>query len=41
MTRHNNHPFHLVEKKTLIIGAIGALIIITELLNDYTYINKN
>ena len=33
MTRHNNHPFHLVDKRLwAIIGAIGALIIITGLI---------
>jgi len=33
MTRHNNHPFHLVDKRPWpIIGAIGALIMITGLI---------
>ena len=33
MTRHNNHPFHLVDKRPWpIIGAIGAFIIITVLI---------
>ena len=33
MTIHNNHPFHLVDKRPWpIIAAIGALIIITGLI---------
>ena len=40
---HNNHPFHLVDKRpSPIIGAIEALIVvITELIKRFHFIKKN